>query len=143
MKESPQRNSDPAPSLLFLRILRISSEPVTFNFLKKHFFSFLKTRRHHKYSPSFQMVLSFPPIFLPVKEFLQKSVTVSFTILHLKTKQMLRLDLNSLLPQPPLKLRRNPVKVCPVSADTVNAGIRHSAVWKIATLVSADSLRQK
>lgn len=141
MKETPQRNCDPAPSLLFLIILKISSKPVTFNFLK--FFSFLKTMRHHKYSPLFQMLFSFPPIFPPVKEFLQKSVTVSFSILHLKTKQMLRLDLNSLLPQPPLKLRRNPFKVCPISANTGNAGISHSAVWKIVLLISGDSLGQK
>lgn len=143
MKESPQRNYDPAPSLLFLIILRISSEPVTFNFPKKRFFSFLKTKKHHKYSPFFQMLLSFPPTFLPVKEFLQKSVTVSFTILHLKTKQTLRPDSNSLLPQPSLKLIRNPFEVCPISANTVNAGIRHSALWKTVILISGDSLRQK
>jgi len=98
-------------------ILRINSEPVTFNFLKTQFFFVLKISRHHNHSPSFLTLLSFPPIFFLVKEVSQKSgsdnlnVMVNFSILPLRTKQMPRLCLNSILPQPPPKLRTSPFKL--------------------------------
>lgn len=73
LKESPSKNCDPDPSLLFLIIPGINSEPVASNFLEEQFFFSRKTNRCHKYLPFFLMLPSFPLTFLSVKEFLQKS----------------------------------------------------------------------